>query len=243
MNNHYKKYLKYKQKYLELKNDKINQKGGRSIRNYNNINRFSTIEYPEMEEFLNPIYGCFLAESDFIRNNYFLYKANIDLDELRLNDNFELSDNLFIINNNLRQKIDKLTHNISSTPIVTPTNEIKTLTPLDIVCERNNIDEKKYPDCGETTRRKLINLICFDTKTRYFNLQILQNYGTIQELIEYYIIFLNFIEQSSNNKKDIYGLKLNARDGWCYLIIHHANTNLTFNEYCSTNNFGYNLHP
>ena len=57
MNTHYKKYLKYKQKYLELKNDKINQKGGNYFTNYNSINRFSIIEYPEMEELLNPIYG------------------------------------------------------------------------------------------------------------------------------------------------------------------------------------------
>jgi hypothetical protein len=68
MNTYYKKYLKYKhkyfdlktkRKYLELKNDKINQKGGNNFVIYG-INRFSIIEYPEMEELLNPIYGCFL---------------------------------------------------------------------------------------------------------------------------------------------------------------------------------------
>ena len=388
MNNYYEKYVKYKAKYLNLKEEgnfdlktkakyykKINQKGGRFITNYNGINRFSTIEYPEMEEFLNPIYGCFLTESDFVRNNYFLYKAKIKLDELQLTDNFQnkrdTSIPSIIINDNLRQKIGRLTHNIG--PIVVPNNEI-TMEPIDfgrfiailyfakmntglLRYEKNNlkcwfdngqksekadvqklqsyiiearkvkdyimvgtsdkmdfylllyflwykiqndndineyyigiqdvfnitnkysyniynicplttlsrrsqilfeeaviktvtidfivfhqksarpfcyddINEKKYPDCGETTIRNLINLLCFDCETGNFDLKILINYNPIQELITYYTVFPNFDEQSSYNKKDIYGQKLNARDAWSYLIIYHANKNLTFNEYC-----------
>ena len=151
MNNYYKKYLKYKKKYLELKNDKyfdletkkkylelkdnkIKQKGGKYITNYNSINRFSTIEYPEMEEFLNPIYGYFLSESDFIRNNYFLYRAKIEQEDLILSSNFELSQEIestsIIIDNNLRKKISKMTHNIEGTPSVEPTNAIKLLNPI-----------------------------------------------------------------------------------------------------------------
>jgi hypothetical protein len=385
MNNHYKKYLKYKLKYLELKNDKMNQKGGRSIRNYNNINRFSTIEYPEMEEFLNPIYGCFLAESTFVRNNYFINDADIKLDELILTNNLELSQDpnslAIIINDNLRKKIGKLTHNIPGTPIVEPTNEIKQLTPLDFgrfiailyfakmnpelvsyekgifncwfgnrqepektdmvklksyidnigiikdyiklgttnkmdfylilyclwyninddtaideyydgiqevfnitnkyspniynicpsttrqtnkisfeeaviktvttdfivfvqksarpFCFINNENEDTYPDCGETTMRNLINLLCF--RDGIFDVDILDHYGAIEELKEYYKTFNNFTKQSSNNKKEIYGLQLNARDTWSYLIIHNANNNLTFNQNCLQDGHGYNL--
>ena len=396
MNNYYEKYIKYKKKYLNMKDEKdldlktkakyykkINQKGGRYITNYNSINRFSTIEYPEMEEFLNPIYGCFLTESDFVRNNYFLYKAGVMLDDLLLSDNFELLDeqnqSSISINNNLRKKISHLTHDIG--PIVVPNNEI-TMEPIDfgrfiailyfakmntglisyvnknlkcwfdngqkaekadvqelqsfvnragkvkdyiMVGTTNKIDfylllyflwykiqndndineyyigiqdvfnitnkyspyiynicpsttankqslilfeeaviktittefivfpqkqarpfcfadvnEKTYPDCGETTMRNLINLLCFDT-TGVFNLDILHQYNPIDELIEYYTVFSNFAEQSSDYKKTIYGLELSPRDAWSYLIIHYANNNLTFNNYGLIDGHRYNL--
>ena len=421
MDNYYEKYLKYKHKYLELKNDKyfdsktkhkylelknnkyfdsktkhkylelknnkINQKGGRYITNYNSINRFSTIEYPEMEEFLNPIYGCFLAESDFIRNNFFLYKDSIVIDDLILSNNFELLDkpnsSAIIIDNSLRKKINNLVQNIEGTPTVKPTNEVTQIKPIDfgrfiailyftkihnglISYEKNNLkcwfdngneieknDKKKlqeyinnmgkikdniklgtknkmdfylllyclwykiqnnsnideyyqgiqdvfnitnkyssniynicllsnmdsnmsfeeiviktitldfieftqeytrpfcfinnekentYPDCGETTIRNLINLLCFDISTGGFDIQILREHSAIPELITYYKFFPNFEEQSSYNKKLIYGLQLDARDAWSYLVIHHANNNLTFNQQCSNNsNHKYNL--
>ena len=405
MKYYYNKYLKYKQKYLELKDDKnfafktkrknnkINQKGGNYFINYNNINRFSTIEYPEMEELLNPIYGCFLKKSDFIKNNYFLYNAEIDPGELLLNNKFELEENenpYYIINNNLRKKIFKLSNNIEETPYVDPSNDILyNINPKDIGrfmailyfmkthdqlitynngkinCWFNNgqetekieveklqsyinniykIDKIKnniklgtkdkmdfylllyclwyilknddevnryyegiqdvfnitnkyspniynicpatipiskknitfeeiviktissdftvyrqeksrsfchvsennnkytYPDCGETTMRNLINLLCFDVNIGNFNPETLEKYKPIFQLLEYYKIFNNFSDQTSNIKKKIYDQMLNARDAWSYLIIHFAHYNLNFNEHCSSNsNHGYNI--
>ena len=410
MDIYYEKYIKYKHKYLELKNDKyfdsqtkhkylelkndnVNQKGGNNFVIYG-INRFSTIEYPEMEELLNPIYGCFLKESDFIRNNYFLYKAGIDPGEQRLNNIFELTEDenpFYIINNNLRKKIYYLSNNIPGTPNVDPSNDILyNIKPIDIgrfitilyfmkihdqlmsydkgkikcwfdngytaektaveklqnfidkiykiekiknniklgtkdkmdfhlllyclwyilkddndineyykgiqdvfnitnkyssniynicpvalpdsdsenitfeeaiikvtsteftvyrqersrsFCDVSESDFKyTYPDCGETTMRNLINLLCFDVKTGIFDLKILEKYNPILELVEYYKIFDDFNKQSSNDKKDIYGQTLTARDAWSYLIIYYANGNLSFNAVCPNNpNHKYNV--
>ena len=374
MNNYYDKYIKYKKKYLDLRHNKIIQKGGGKpyIKKYNKINRFSMIEYPEMEELLNPIYGCFLSESGFIKNNYFLHKSNF-------------------INNDLSHKIFDLTRNIDT--YVTPNMHIlKNITPIDIgryiailyfikmngskyfigynkqkfecwfytsdnqilewedytkiksyIDKINKVKESKikeniklgtinkidfhlllyclwhvldddkgiddyyqgiediftiinkyssniynictnyeeaeledtsfifeevmirttmtsefnifsqgysfpfcdnqnnYPDCSETTMRNLINLICFEKHK--FNIDILREYPNVNSrLIEYYETFTNFVDQAATSKKDIYGLKLNARDAWSYLIIHFANENLTFNTICSSNEMiKYNL--
>ena len=325
-----------------------------------------------------------MDKSDFIRNNYFLYRAGINPGELKLNNNFELSDEdipSIIINHDLRQKINELTYNIPGTPNVEPTNEIiNKVNPIDIgrfiailyfvkmneqlisykngefkcwfnngqepektnteilksyivkiysirqikksikfgtkdkmdfylllyclwyilkgdegidkyyqgiqdvfnitnkyspniynICpvssnperqitfeeaiiktttteftvfrqERsrsfcdvdNNNSLYNYPDCGETTIRNLINLLCFDVRTGKFVINTLRKYNPIPQLVEYYSTFTDFNEQSNYNKK-IYGLTLNARDAWSYLIIHFANDDLNFNEYCSTN--------
>jgi hypothetical protein len=103
----------------------------------------------------------------------------------------------------------------------------------------NDEHETKYPDCGETTMRNLINLICF--KDGIFDVDTLRQYHAISGLIEYYTIFNNFAKQSSNTTEKIYGLDLNARDAWSHLIIHKANDNLTFNQHCFVNRNNYNL--
>jgi len=63
---HY-KYLKYKTKYLKLKN----QKGGSKF--INTINRFED----ELENYFNPIYGLCLYNTNFIDNMLLLYDNNI----------------------------------------------------------------------------------------------------------------------------------------------------------------------
>jgi len=63
--NYFNKYLKYKKKYLKLKNDLIG--GDRpNIYNIRNINLFdkNSREY----EYLNPLFGFMIADSSFIRN-------------------------------------------------------------------------------------------------------------------------------------------------------------------------------
>ncbi len=72
-----KKYLKYKNKYFQLKQSLF---GGDkpTITHINKINLFID---PEMEKYLNPIYGCFMSESGYISNVYYLHVSKfIDTD-------------------------------------------------------------------------------------------------------------------------------------------------------------------
>jgi hypothetical protein len=95
-------------------------------------------------------------------------------------------------------------------------------------CASSGSDE--YPDCGETTARNLINLICFNNDT--FDLQLLHNFGAIEPVIEFYAKFYNFAEQSS----------VNARNEWSKLIIENAQKDVVFVEKCLETNNGYNLY-
>ena len=90
-----------------------------------------------------------------------------------------------------------------------------------------------YPDCGEITARNLINLICFEPETSLFNIKILNKYGAIDKLIEYYQVFNTFEKQSTEETVKIYNEDLNAKDAWSRLIIFYANNNLRFNHICS----------
>ena len=69
------KYLKYKNKYLEL----VNQKGGDipSSSILKDINLFA--KNTQIEKYLNPVYGFIYYYNNFIPNNYNFYdKSNID---------------------------------------------------------------------------------------------------------------------------------------------------------------------
>ncbi len=90
-----------------------------------------------------------------------------------------------------------------------------------------------YSDCGETTARNLINLICFDDNK--FDIDILKKYKPVPQLIKYYETFNDFNKQS-DKKEMIYGQELNARDAWSYLIIKHAFHNLNFIRTCNSDN-------
>ncbi len=69
----YNKYLKYKNKYLQLKNLNYIQHGGELPIIYNdNINLFTD---PDMEKFMNPIHGLVLCYTGTISNNYWLAKS------------------------------------------------------------------------------------------------------------------------------------------------------------------------
>ena len=68
----YKKYFKYKTKYLNLKN----QIGGDKLHIFS-MKGINLIKDKEMEEYLNPINGFIMDQSKFISNNYFLHKANL----------------------------------------------------------------------------------------------------------------------------------------------------------------------
>ena len=107
MSLYYSKYLKYKQKYLQL----INQTGGDKpiISRPNDINRFPSGS--DMEKFLNPIYGLYMCESGYIDNNYWLHTHKLILTEQS-------------------SKIKKLSRSIPGS--VQPTKIIMDYTPLDI---------------------------------------------------------------------------------------------------------------
>ena len=66
-----KKYIKYKQKYLELKNiTDVFQYGGKiNIQYIKNINLFID---PDMEQFLNPIYGLIMSKTNYIENIFMI---------------------------------------------------------------------------------------------------------------------------------------------------------------------------
>jgi hypothetical protein len=97
-------------------------------------------------------------------------------------------------------------------------------------------NNKTYADCGEVTSRNLINLICFDGKK--FDIEILNGLGAIQEIQNYYKIFNDFDKQSSNDVTMDFDnfTKLNSRDAWSYIIIHHANKDIGFTTQCENNN-------
>jgi len=90
-----------------------------------------------------------------------------------------------------------------------------------------------YPDCVETTARNFINLL-MDNDGK-FNIRDKKFRGINSKTIEYYTVFKSVDLQLSHERQTIYGQELNARDAWSYLIIYHANKNLTFK------NKGYNV--
>jgi hypothetical protein len=97
-----------------------------------------------------------------------------------------------------------------------------------------NILNGTYPDCGEVTARNLINLICYNSQTKKFDIEILKNYGGIGKLINYYTVFNNFTDQSSIKPVKIYDEELNPRDAWSKLIIsdEKAKHNLRLGHLC-----------
>ena len=71
-NNSLNKYLKYKNKYLQLKNLNYKQYGG-ELPIINNIVGINLFTDPDMEIHMNPIYGLILCNNGFIINNYCLH--------------------------------------------------------------------------------------------------------------------------------------------------------------------------
>lgn len=101
--------------------------------------------------------------------------------------------------------------------------------------------DDKYADCGETTARNIINILCFDgTK---FDTKRLKEKGAIPELIAYYKVFSTFELQSQiDSEREIYGMRLNSRDAWSKLIIDYAHANVVLKQTCHTEpQYGYEI--
>ena len=99
-------------------------------------------------------------------------------------------------------------------------------------------DSLMYPDCGETTIRNLINLICL--KDNKFNQNILEQLGAIDQIKEYYKIFYDLNRQNSKNQydckeifKDNENNNLSSQEAWSKIIIFYANENINFNSTCT----------
>ena len=70
---YYKKYLKYKDKYLLLKNQYEQTGGDEPLVNI--IKGINLFVDPDMEQFLNPIYGLVMCETGYITNNFYLHQS------------------------------------------------------------------------------------------------------------------------------------------------------------------------
>lgn len=105
-------------------------------------------------------------------------------------------------------------------------------------CE--GLSEKQYPDCGESTARNIINILCYDGDK--FDTRLLIEKGAIDELLEYYRVFTNFELQSQTNSiYEIYGMKLNARDAWSKLINTKSQTLIRFSKSCDKPKYGFDM--
>ena len=110
--NYYEKYLKYKNKYIQLKSELEIKKLGGDIPIINNIENINLFTDLEMESFLNPIYGKIMYELGYIKNNYFLKKSNF-------------------IDTKISQYINNIIKTIPGT--IQPNNDImKKIKPIDI---------------------------------------------------------------------------------------------------------------
>ena len=375
---YYLKYLKYKNKYLQLKNIQIG--GDKPF--ISNINAINLLTDPDMETYLNPIYGLIMCESGYIINNYYLKINNlITTEESKLiekisksipgsvqptnnimsnikpidigryiaikyinkdNKLFTFKDGryksrtikgedsnklinyitkmnkwnpidkidilyfhillyclwwvanndeginkyydgikevLVILNPYLEAKeyhinnINLVSENAHMGSINNSKNTIHGIIPSNVARNESSSEEpsphsfeeivfkivdkpfkifnqeqsknfcengkKTYPDCGEVTARNLINLICF--KENKFDIGILQGFGAIEELKQYYSVFSNFELQSLTEPIDVFGEQLNARDAWSKLIIEYANTNLVLLRSCEGTNQQFEL--
>ena len=113
--------------------------------------------------------------------------------------------------------------------------------------------EQTYADCGETTVRNIINILCFNGTN--FDLSLLkekegktdvstESKSTISELIKYYTDFNTFELQSKITPDSYTYIKnLNARDAWSKLIIENAQYNMRFSKQCETADapYGYDI--
>jgi len=101
-----KKYIRYKIKYLELKNNYLNMEmiGGDLpyITNIEKINLFNPDikSHKDMEPYLNPIYGLIMCKSGYIKNNFYL----LDISNIIINNLCSVSTYLFLFHKYILQK-------------------------------------------------------------------------------------------------------------------------------------------
>ena len=104
----------------------------------------------------------------------------------------------------------------------------------------NETKDIRYPDCGETTVRNIINILCYNKYSQTFDTQLLIDKNAIPELLEYYTVFNTFESQSKKTYSEIYGQELDARNAWSNLIFNKSQYNVIFHTYCK-DGYGYNI--
>jgi len=143
--NYYAKYLKYKNKYMQLKLQ--SQLGGDKAyikdEDIKLINRFTN---PIMEQYLNPIYGLFMCYSGFISNIWFLNNSGFDFDNLQ--DNLQFLGATSVDINNIYNKNNDIIHVIKKCIIGTNDYDVRPTKFL------RNIDPSKF---GKYIAIKYIN--------------------------------------------------------------------------------------
>ena len=82
----------------------------------------------------------------------------------------------------------------------------------------SNYKGHDFPDCGESIIRSFINIICYNKSIHRFDIDILNKYGAIDKLLQYYHVFNNFEKQTSANELQIFGKKINSRDAWNIVV-------------------------
>jgi hypothetical protein len=118
------KYLKYKSKYLQLKNIKYNQSGGDLpiIVDVQDINLFTDLD---MEKYMNPIHGLVLCNTGYIPNIYWLNKSNFINQKLMP----YLSEQSLADLTNKGELINKVCKDIPGN--IQPTNKLMDFKPID----------------------------------------------------------------------------------------------------------------
>jgi hypothetical protein len=176
--------------------------------------------YSGILEYYQGIHEVFSLINEYLpeeQEKYFIY-PEFDFSNINILDEEEIKEKIKVDN-----KFEKNILILSKKPFIIYNQE----------SSNSFCNNRQYSDCGETTCRNLINLICYNGNK--FDIKELSKYKPLAELIQYYETFKNFNEQSDvNTLKDIYGKKLNARDAWSYLIIKCAYDEVLFLRSCDT---------
>jgi hypothetical protein len=79
-----------------------------------------------------------------------------------------------------------------------------------------------YPDCGEISLKNFIKLLVFDANGE-LNKTKLMLLDPIPEVVEFFCVFNTDILHTSEEKKEIYNTRLNARNAWGLIINNRKN--------------------
>jgi hypothetical protein len=183
---------------------------------------WSANNYNGILQYYQGIHEVFTLLNNYLsENKYFIYPG-FDFEQIQMLDRDtikrEIKENI-IVDNKFEENIINLLN--------------KPFNVYEQEQSKSFCNDITYSDCGESTCRNLINLICYNGNT--FDIDELKKYQPIPKLIQYYETFTTFNDQSDDTKLiTLNGQQLNARDAWSYLIIHDASNNIYLKSTCTT---------